>query len=144
MGARKELLLCLGTALATTAGLFTLQSWYSSYLDVVVIHGDLSDVPINAKLQALRSEEDAKLSSGRLPIGKAMEALAQRGRDAFPNLAPKPSDDLSAMSGWVHKPGFQLYVPRQSVTAAAAVATPLAHGTGTAPDGAPPSGGERR
>ena len=113
MNVRKELLLCLGTALATTAGLFTLQLWYSSYLDVAVIHGDLSNVPMDAKVQAVRDEEHAKLVAGRMPIDKAMQALAQRGRSAFPKLAAKASDDLSAMSGWVHKPGFKPYVPRR-------------------------------
>jgi len=111
MNIRKELLMSLGTALATTAGLFTLQLWYASYLDVAVVHGDKSDVPMGAKLEAVRNEERAKLSSGRLPIAQAMEALAERGRNAFPQLAAKPSSDLSAMSGWIHKPGFKPYVP---------------------------------
>ena len=113
MGFLKQLLLGLGTALATTAGLFTLQLWYSSYLDVAVVHGDLGDVPVDAKLQAVRSEEQTKLATGRMPINTAMEALARGGRNAFPKLAAKPSGDLSAMSGWVHKPGFKPYVPRQ-------------------------------
>ena len=143
MGIRKELLLGLGTALATTAGLFTLQSWYSSYLDVAVIHGDLNEVPMGAKLVDVRNDEHAKLASGRVPIDEAMEALAQRGRSAFPKLAVKPSDDLSAMSGWIHRPGFKVYVPR-SVATAAAEATPLAAARATpeaaddsAPRGAP-------
>jgi hypothetical protein len=114
----KELLVCLGTALATTAGLFTLQVWYSSYLDVAVIHGNLSNAPLDAKLQAVRNEERAKLDSGRMPIDKAMEALAQGGRNAFPQLAVKPSDDLSAMSGWVRKPNFKPYVPRRAADSA--------------------------
>jgi hypothetical protein len=49
-----------------------------------------------------------------MPIDKAMEALAQRGRGGFAKLAVKPSDDLSAMSGWIGKPGFQPYVPRRA------------------------------
>lgn len=125
MGIRKELFIGLGTALATTAGLFTLQIWYSSYLDVVVIHGDLSHVPMDAKLQAVRNEEHVTLAAGQMPIDRAMQALAQRGRNEFPKLAVKPSDDISAMSGWIHKPGFKVYVPRP-VAAAAAEATPLA------------------
>jgi hypothetical protein len=74
-------------------------------------------VPANAKLQAVRSEEQTKLATGRMPIDKAMEALARGGRNAFPKLAAKPSGDLSAMSGWVHKPGFKPYVPRPPVAA---------------------------
>ena len=128
MNVLKELFVCLGIALATAAGLFTLQIWYASYLDVAVVHGDLGDVRMGAKLEAVRNEERAKLSSGSMPIDKAMEALAQRGKSAFPKLAAKPSDDLSAMSGWVHKPVFRPYVPRQAA-APAAEATPLALGT---------------
>jgi hypothetical protein len=124
MGIGKELFVGLGTALLTSAGLFALQTWYSSYLDVAVIHRDLSNVPMDAKLQAVRNEEQAKLAAGRLPIDEAMEALAQRGRNEFPKLAVKPSDDISAMSGWIHKPGFKVYVPRP--VAAAAEATRLA------------------
>jgi hypothetical protein len=123
MAVLKELFVGLGTALATTAGLFALQIWYSSYLDVAIIHGDPSDVPMGAKLEAARNEEHAKLTSGSMPIDKAMASLAQRGRNQFPQLAVKPSDDISAMSGWIHKPGFKAYVPRP---VAAAEAPPLA------------------
>jgi hypothetical protein len=124
MGVGKELFVGLGTALATAAGLFALQTWYSSYLDVAVIHGDLSDVRMGAKLETVRNEEHAKLTAGSMPIDKAMEALAQRGKSAFPKLVPKPSEDLSAMSGWVHKPGFKLYVPRGAAAPTAEAAGP--------------------
>jgi hypothetical protein len=132
MNVRKELLVCIGTALATTAGLFTLQLWYASYLDVAVVHGDKSDVRMGSTLESVRNEEHAKLRSGSMPIDKAMEALAQRGRNAFPQLATKPSGDLSAMSGWIHRPGFKMYVPRPAV-APAAEATPLAERVAAAP-----------
>lgn len=112
MDLRKQLLLGLRAALATSAGLFALQFWYSSYLDVAVVHAERRDVPMVAKLQAVRNEERTTLTTGAVPIDKAMEALAQRGRNAFPKLAAKPSDDLSAMSGWVHRRGFKVYVPR--------------------------------
>lgn len=112
MNLRKNLFLGLRTALMTAVGLFGLQLWYSSYLDVAVIHGDRSAVGMDAKLEAVRQEEQAKLASGPMPIQQAMAALAQRGRNGFPQLAAKPSSDLSAMSGWIHRPGFQVYVPR--------------------------------
>jgi hypothetical protein len=114
MAIRKQLLRGLCFALVTSAGLFTLQIWYSSYLDVAVIHGDVSHAPMDAKLEAVRDEERAKLAAAPMPIDEAMEALAQRGRSAFPRLAAQPSADLSAMSGWVHKPGFKPYVPRRA------------------------------
>jgi hypothetical protein len=135
MGIRRELFVGLGSALATTAGLFALQTWYASYIDVAVVHGDLSDVRMSAKLEAVRNEERAKLSSGPVPIDKAKEALGQRGRNEFPKLAVKPSDDVSAMSGWMHKPGFKVYVPRPVAAAAAAEAARLAAAVQTAPKG---------
>jgi len=111
MNVRKKLFVALRSALVTAAGLFTLQLWYSSYLDVAVVHGDLSAAPTDPKLATLRSEEHAKLNAGPMPIAQAMQAVAERGRNASPRLAVKPSADLSAMSGWIHKPGFKVYVP---------------------------------
>jgi hypothetical protein len=108
----KQLMVGLGTALATAAALFALQLWYASYLDVAVLHGDVSEVRMGAQLEAARNEEHAKLTSGSVPIQSAMAALAQNGRNAYSKIAAKPSDDLSAMSGWIHKPGFKPYVPR--------------------------------
>jgi hypothetical protein len=134
MNVHRELLAGLGSALLTAAGLFTLQLWYSSYLDVAVVHGGRSDVSMSAKLEAVRNDEHAQLTSGRLPIARAMEALAQQGRNAFPQLAAKPSADLSAMSGWIHKPGFKVYVPR-SPAAPAAEQTPLPQAVAAAAQG---------
>lgn len=112
MNLLENLFVGLRAALMTAAALFGLQLWYASYLDVAVIHGDPSAVPNDTQLEAVRGEEQAKLTSGSMPIGKAMAALAERGRGAFPRLVAKPSSDLSAMSGWMHQPGFKVYVPR--------------------------------
>lgn len=138
MGIGRQLLVGLGSALATAGGLFALQIWYASYLDVAVIHGDLSAVRMSKELEVVRNEEHAKLVSGPLPIDKAMEALAQRGRKEFPKLAVQPSDDISAMSGWMHKPGFKVYVPRPVAAAAALAAAGQTAPAGS--EGGPPSG----
>jgi hypothetical protein len=136
LGIRRELLVGLASALATTAGLFTLQFWYASYLDVAVVHGDLSAARASEKLEAVRNEERAKLSSGPVPIDEAMELLAQRGRNEFPMLAVKPSDDISAMSGWIHKPGFKVYVPRPVAAARAAALAAAAQAVPQGSEGA--------
>jgi hypothetical protein len=140
MAIRKQLFVGFRAALVTSAGLFALQIWYSSYLDVAVIHADLSQVPVALPLEAVRNDERAKLAAGPMPIDQAMKALAQRGRNAFPKLAAQPSADLSAMSGWVHKPGFRPYVPRP-VAAPAAAATALATSADAPPGSAPSAGG---
>ena len=142
MNLRRELLSCFGTALATTAGLFALQAWYASYLDVAVVHGDRQDVPLDAKLEAVRREEHALLTSGRMPIDQAMRAIAERGRSAFPQLAVQPSNDLSAMSGWIHRPGFRAYVPHRAIAAATAATSP-GEGAGAAHDPRPKEQDER-
>lgn len=120
----------------TIVGLFTLQIWYGSYLDIAH-HGEWKDAPLNSALKAAREGDAQKLSSGKMPIGKAMEALGQRGRRGFPEIAPQPSEDLGAMSGWIHTKGFKPYEPRQ-------VAAPEADPTEVpAPDGeAAPADGE--
>jgi hypothetical protein len=143
MAIRKQLFVGIRAALVTSAGLFALQIWYSSYLDVAVIHADLSQVPMAAPLEAVRTEERAKLASGPMPIDQAMEALAQRGRNAFPRLLAQPSVDLSAMSGWVHKPGFRPYVPR-AVAASRSDAGALATSAAAPAASAPTTGGEGR
>jgi hypothetical protein len=106
MDARSELLAYLGTALLTVTGLFGLQYWYATYLDVYVVHASLYDVAPDEKVAAQRDQERAQVAG-------AMNALAQRGRGAFPKIAPKSSEDLSAMAGWMHRPNFQPYVPRR-------------------------------
>jgi len=128
MDARNELFVYLGACLATIAGLFTVQLWYESYLDVAVIHAQDRDVAIDAKLSAVRAEEQQKLSSGRVPIEQAMSAYAQRGRTASPKLAVKASEDLSAMAGWIHRPNFAPYVPRKPPPPPPAEVVPEAEG----------------
>lgn len=131
MNRRTELLVYMGATLATIAGLFTLQAWYATYIDVSVLHGDHSDVGLNPGVVATREAEKAKLSSGRMPIESAKKLLATSGREAAAKVAPKASDDLSAMSGWVYRPGFAPYEPRKP--RAAASETPATPATPAAP-----------
>jgi hypothetical protein len=123
MDGRQELLAYLVTSIGTVVVLFGLQEWYATYLDVAVVHAQHADEPSSAKLAAVRAGEQAKLSSGALPIEQAKRALAQRGRLGFPRIAPQASADVSAMSGWIHQPGFKGYEPR---TPPAPVAEPQA------------------
>lgn len=112
MDGRQELLAYLTSATVTIVALFGLQYWYETYLDVAVVHAQRTDAPLNEKVVTVRAEEQRKLSSAPLPIDQAKRALAQRGRTGFPRVAPKPSDDLSAMAGWIYQPGFKPYEPR--------------------------------
>jgi hypothetical protein len=135
MDGRQELFAYLGSAIITIAGLFGLQYWYATYLDVAVVHASRADTPLNEKVAAVRAAEQQKLSSGAMPIDQAKRGLAQRGRAAFPKIAPKPSDDLSAMSGWMYQPGFKTYEPRTPPPPPAEQAIAAADGAAAAPAG---------
>jgi hypothetical protein len=140
MDARTELFAYMGAALATIIGLFALQIWYASYLDVAVVHAQHPDAPMSPQISELRAAEKQKLSSGRTPLATAKRELAQRDRASLTRIAPKPSDDLTPMSGWISRPGFGPYTPR---TQPAPVEQPVsaeapAEGAAAAPGGKTP------
>jgi hypothetical protein len=123
MDGRSELLAFMGAATVTVVGLFTLQIWYGSYLDVS-LHDQWNGAPMSEKLQAERAKEAQALQGGSMPIDKAMSTLAERGRRGFPQLAPQQSNDLGAMSGWINLPGFSPYTPREAVAPVEAIEQP--------------------
>jgi hypothetical protein len=130
MDGRSEFLAYLGTATATIVVLFGAQVWYASYLDVSVVHGQGSEVASSAKVAEVRAQERQKLGK----LDEAKDALAKRGRAGFPAIAAKPSEDLSAMSGWVYEPGFAAYVPQAQPAPEPAPAATAGDG-GVAPEG---------
>jgi hypothetical protein len=135
MNSRSELLAYIATTIATVVGLFVLQAWYASYLDVAVVHGDeMRDAPANPKVLATREQEQAKLAASKLSIDAAKRLIAERGRQSAPAVTPQPSDDLSAMSGWVFRPGFKPYEPRGT---AAGTPAPAEQAGAVAPAGEP-------
>jgi hypothetical protein len=138
MNGRTDLLAYLGTAIATTIGLFTLQAICVSYIDVSVVHASLATASQDPTIAGKRAQEAQKLSSGAMPLERAKEALAQRGRAVSNKIAPAQSTDLSAMSGWIHQPAFAPYVPK-----AAPVAAPVEASASdeAAPEEVAPAGG---
>ena len=107
MSAQQDFLRYLGVAGTTLALCFAGQEWLGSYLDVHW-HAQLKDRPANADLTKIRTEESHALSEAN--IEKAMEQVAS-SRTSDPRIAPKPSTDLSPMSGWVQQPDFKPYEP---------------------------------
>ena len=110
---------------ATILGLFVLQQWALSALDVQW-HEELKERPANPALQELRRKEQQQLEAAG--IEAAMTKVA-KSRTSYAAIAPKPSEDLSAMSGWVRRPGFAPYEP-QVVQESTPAATPVPAGTG--------------
>jgi hypothetical protein len=71
---------------------------------------------------AARQEDQAGLQKGKIPLDQAISRLAQRGRGSVNSIAPAPSADLSAISGWIHFPGFKPVVAHPIRTPRAPVA----------------------
>jgi hypothetical protein len=101
--ARTDLLIIIGVALTTTMGLFVLHKWYGTFLDVQY-HARLSEAPPTEALLSAREEEQKALQAGKIPLSQAMDA-ARAGR--APSITPAQSEDLSAVSGWIHQRGFK-------------------------------------
>jgi hypothetical protein len=139
MDARNELLAYLGASIVTIVGLFGLQAWYASYLDVAVVHALAPDTPMNEKVSAIRAQEQQKLSSGKRSIEEAKRMIAAGNRASLTAIAPKQSQDLTPMSGWISRPGFKAYEPRTS-QASATAAAPAGEAAAPAGEGAAPAG----
>ena len=138
--AKSELFVYLGAAFATLIGLAVLQKWYGTYIDVRY-HAAMAEAgPAEAMLSA-RQEDQAGLQKGKIPLDQAIGRLAQRGRGSFNAIAPSPSADLSAISGWIHHPGFKPVVahPIRTPRAPVAEATPPTAANPATPTAAQPA-----
>jgi hypothetical protein len=103
---RTELFAFLGAAFATLIGLFVANRLYASYIDVQYHARLAAGAPYEAVASA-REQEQTQLAGGKIPLDTAMQLLAQRGRGNFGSIAAAPSDDLSALSGWIRHPNFK-------------------------------------
>ena len=103
--ARSDLLIYVGVALSTTLGLFVLHAWYATYLDQRY-HEQLAQHGPSEALLAAREEEQSALNAGKMPLGQAMTMLARPGARPA-SVSPAPSEDISAVSGWIHARGFK-------------------------------------
>ena len=134
--AKSELFTFLGAAFATLLGLLVLQKAYGSYIDVSYHRRIQEAGPSEALLEARKADE-AQLQKGKLPLSQAMARLGA-ARTSAASIAPQPSQDLSAVAGWIHHPSFKpavafpIYVPRAPVAAAPKATEPPA----AAPTGA--------
>ena len=127
--ARSDLLLYIGVALATVTGLFVLHFWYGTFLDVR-FNASLADRGPSEALLAAREEEQKALGSGKVPLAQAMSVIGRQGRPA--SVKPAASQDVSAVSGWIHQRGFKpqtafpVRTEKKPAVAAAAAAAPVA------------------
>jgi hypothetical protein len=139
--AERDLFGFVGAAFATMIGLFVLQEWYGTFVDVRA-HASFAAAGANPDVAKVRAAEAQKLASARVPLDRAMQDLATRGRARPDAVAPKHSDDLSAMSGWIHRPRFQAYVPRAAPAPKAEQEAPAPEPAEAAPPSEPEKGPE--
>ena len=86
--------------------LIVVHSALVSYFDRIARaeeHRKLGEAQPEALL-SLRADEKARLASGSMPIEKAMQEVAAKGRKALPDVAPAASRDLTPLQGWQKMP----------------------------------------
>lgn len=87
----------------TIVALFGMQEWYHTYS--MVTAPSLTRVGEQpAAYEAARRQE---LESGPMPIVRAMQMLADRGRTASPSITPQASTEPGPAAGWLHHPGYE-------------------------------------
>ena len=126
------LVIGLGSLVTLVAVMFGLASYYDMLRDKEQ-QSKILGVD-NPALLALRADEDKKLTQYaaigadkkriRIPIERAMQLMAQKGRDAIPSIQPDPANAVIAPAGGA--------APAPSASAA----TPAASGS-AAPADAP-------
>jgi hypothetical protein len=103
--AKTELFTYLAAAFATLIGLFVVHRAYAAVIDVSY-HKRLAEAgPYESVTTARKADEEA-LRKGKLPVDEAISKLAHN-RATIGSIAPQPSQDLSAISGWIYLPGFK-------------------------------------
>jgi hypothetical protein len=122
---RSELFIFLGVAFATAIGLFVANRLYATYIDRKY-HAELAERAPHEAVLAAREEEQKLFAQGKMPLEQAMQRLSERGRAGFVPIAPAASEDLSPISGWIHRPGFKPVAahPIRTPRAPAVVAPP--------------------
>ena len=103
--AKNELFLYMAAAFATLVGLFVLHRGYAAIVDVSY-HKRLAEAGQHEALTAARQADEAALQKGKIPLDQAVARLG-KGRPNIGAIAPQQSQDLSAISGWIHHPKFK-------------------------------------
>ncbi len=94
-------------AVFSIATLVVVHATLVAYFDDVARaeeHRKFGEVKPEALLN-MRADERGRLASGAVPIDKAMQQLASRGRmAASPDIVPSASKDLAPLQGWSKMP----------------------------------------
>jgi hypothetical protein len=101
----RRLLEVLGTAILTVGVLFGVQEWYRSYVSIA--YRDAEWGVETSQLDSLQRTQREHLSTGRMPIDRAIDLLARApNRNDHALIRPEPSSDPGPAAGWKYFPGF--------------------------------------
>ena len=117
-------------------GVLAIGTLIATHLALVAYFDDMARAEVYRKvgslkpeaLVSLRTDEKQRLSSGPMPIDKAMQQLAIKGRmGASPDIVPSASRDVAPLEGWTKLPSevplAMMAPPAPSASASAAPST---------------------
>jgi hypothetical protein len=101
------------TGLIFKVALFAIVSLLSLRQALISYFGNLASAEEERKighvvpeaLNELRADEKQRLSSGALPVEKAMQEIVEHGRMVSPDTMPSASKDVAPLQGWLKMPG---------------------------------------
>jgi hypothetical protein len=127
--------IAVGTVVVLVSLKFVLQSYFTDIMEEAAASKFVGPDEVNA----LHASEAAKLTNGpAVPIDQAMSQLASQGRLGSTLIAPQPSEDTAALTGWAHL--HDVDQPEGSDAGAAAPATSASTATTTTTPPGPPPG----
>lgn len=92
-------------------------------------------------LMNMRADEQQRLASGAMPIDRAMQMLAAKGRMGMsPELMPSASRDIAPLQGWMQMPGevpAPMMAPEPAPSAAPSASAAPSSAASSAPKPAP-------
>ena len=94
-------------AILSLVTLFCLKYVFDSYLDASNIHvrrAHIATSHASGTLAEYRAHAQDQLRGGEMPIGDAMDQLADRGRAAFPVIRPVADTNTGPREGWAAMP----------------------------------------
>lgn len=95
----KLAVLAVGTLILIHFGL-------NAYYDRMALAEEQRKIGTPEALNSLRTDEKGRLTSGSLPIDKAMQQLVDKGRmNAGAAITPTVSKDVAPLQGWTKLPG---------------------------------------
>jgi hypothetical protein len=122
----------LTVAFSSAVILVTLNYVFRSYFEMMRDEVELAHQRTPEDLIKLHEGEKRNLASSPMPIERAMQEVAAKGREASPDIAAQPSNDLGPMVGWIRNPNQAVIDAINAAANSDAGAAPAVAGDGGA------------